>query len=136
MTFFSNYSNLVLIAIIFISGGLLLWSSLSRSQFGAVSAPKATQLINRCNAVVVDLRPATEFAKGHLPSAHHIEFTELQAQLNQIAKNKNNVVLLVCQTGHQSRKAVRIVRDADYAKVYMLEGGLNAWQKAEMPIVK
>ena len=136
MKFFTDYTNLVLIAIVLISGGLLLWPALSRRGRGGVTAGEATQLINRRNAVVVDLRPAAEFATGHLPSARHLEFAELQAKVGQLVKNKSNPVLLVCQTGQQSNKAVRVVQDAGYAEVHVLQGGLNAWQQAGMPVVK
>jgi rhodanese-related sulfurtransferase len=131
--FFTDYTNLVLIAIVLISGGLLLWPAISRRGRGGLSA---TQLINRRNAVVIDLRPSAEFANGHLPSARHLEFAELQAKVGQLVKNKSNPVLLVCQTGQQSNKAVRVVQDAGYAEVHVLEGGLNAWQQAGMPVVK
>ncbi|SFI16369.1 Rhodanese-related sulfurtransferase [Paraburkholderia megapolitana] len=134
--FFTDYTNLVLIAIVLISGGLLLWPALSRRGRGGVTAGEATQLINRRNAVVVDLRSAADFATGHLPSARHVEFAELQAKVGQLVKNKNNPVLLVCQTGQQSNKAVRVVQDAGYAEVHVLQGGLNAWQQAGMPVVK
>ncbi|WP_322103664.1 rhodanese-like domain-containing protein [Paraburkholderia sp. J41] len=136
MTFFTNYINLVLIAIVLISGGLLLWPSLKRGGRGGVSAGEATQLINRRNAVVVDLRSAEEFAKGHLPSARHVAFGELAAKAGQLAKNKSNPVLLVCQTGQQSHKALRLVKEAGYAEVHVLDGGVDAWQKAGMPVVK
>jgi rhodanese-related sulfurtransferase len=115
---------------------LLLWPSISRRGRGGLSAAAATQLINRRNAVVVDLRPAAEYAGGHLPSARHVEFGELQAKVAQLVKNKSNPVLLVCQNGQQSNKAARIVRDAGYAEVHVLEGGVNAWQQAGMPVVK
>ena len=134
--FFTDYTNLVLIAIVLISGGLLLWPALGRRGRGGVTAGEATQLINRRNAVVVDLRSAADFATGHLPSARHVEFAELQAKVGQLVKNKNNPVLLVCQTGQQSNKAVRVVQDAGYAEVHVLQGGLNAWQQAGMPVVK
>lgn len=136
MTFFTNYINLVLIAIVLISGGLLLWPSLKRGGRGGVSAAEATQMINRRNAVVVDLRSAEEFAKGHLPSARHVAFGELEAKVGQLAKNKSNPVVLVCQTGQHSHKAQRIVKDAGYAEVHVLDGGVDAWQKAGMPVVK
>ncbi len=136
MKFFTDYTNLVLIAIALISGGLLLWPAISRRGRGGLSAAEATQLINRRNAVVIDLRPAEDFAKGHLPSARHIEFAELQAKIGQLVKNKSNPVLLVCQTGQQSHKAVRVVQDAGYAEVHVLQGGVNAWQQAGMPVVK
>ncbi|MFC5429499.1 rhodanese-like domain-containing protein [Paraburkholderia sp.] len=136
MTFFTNYINLVLIAIVLISGGLLLWPTLSRGGRRGVSAAEATQLINRRNAVVIDLRSADDFAKGHLPSARQIAFGELEAKVGQFVKNKSNPVLLVCQTGQQSHKALRVVKDAGFAEVHVLDGGVNAWQQAGMPVVK
>ena len=136
MTFFTNYINLVLIAIVLISGGMLLWPSFRRGGRGGVSAGEATQLINRRNAVVIDLRSADEFAKGHLPSARNLQFAELEAKIGQFVKNKGNPVLLVCQTGQQSHKALRLVNEAGFAEVHVLDGGVNAWQQAGMPVVK
>ncbi len=136
MKFFTDYTNLVLIAIFLISGGLLLWPALNRRGRGGLSAAEATQLINRRNAVVIDLRGAADYAGGHLPSARHLEFAELQAKLGQTAKNKNTPVLLVCQNGQQSGKALRTVKEAGYAEAHVLQGGLNAWQQAGMPVVK
>ena len=136
MTFFTNYINLVLIAVVLIYAGMLLWPSLVRGGRGGVSAAEATQLINRRNAVVIDLRAAADFTNGHLPSARHLQFSELDAKIGQFVKNKSNPVLLVCQTGQQSHKALRIVKDAGYAEVHVLDGGVNAWQQAGMPVVK
>ncbi|CAN0623721.1 Rhodanese-like protein [Burkholderia multivorans] len=135
MTFFTDYTNLALIAILLVSGGLLAVPALRRGR-GGLSAAEATQLINRRNAVVIDLRPATEFAAGHLPSARQIEAAEIGAKLAQVAKNKSTPVLLVCQNGQQSLKAVREVEAAGYAEVHVLEGGVSAWQQAGMPVVK
>ncbi|WP_118180816.1 rhodanese-like domain-containing protein [Paraburkholderia phosphatilytica] len=136
MKFFTDYINLVLIAVVLISGGMLLWPTILRRGRSGISAAEATQLINRRNAVVIDLRSAAEFANGHLPSARQVEFAELQAKVGSLAKNKSNPVVLVCQTGQQSHKAVRVVQDAGYAEVHVLDGGLNAWEKAGMPVVK
>jgi rhodanese-related sulfurtransferase len=134
--FFTDYTNLVLIAIALISGILLLWPSISRRGRGSVTPSDAVQLINRRNAAIIDVRPATEFAKGHLPAARNFDFAELQAKIGQIAKNKSNPVLLVCQTGQQSQKASQALTDGGYAEVHVLQGGVDAWQKAGMPVVK
>lgn len=136
MTFFTDYTNLVLIAALVISGGVLLWPTLAGRGRGGLTAAEATQLINRRNAIVVDLRPGTDYANGHLPAARHLEFEQLQAKIGQIAKNKASPVLLVCQNGSQSNKASRVVREAGYTEVHVLQGGLNAWQQAGMPVVK
>ncbi len=136
MKFFTDYTNIALIVIALVSGALLLWPTITRRGRGGISAGEATTLINRRNAVVIDLRPATEFAKGHLPSARNIEQAELSAKIGQIAKNKSNPVVLVCQTGQQSARASRVVTEAGYAEVHVLQGGVDAWQKAGMPVVK
>ncbi|WP_153101482.1 rhodanese-like domain-containing protein [Paraburkholderia hayleyella] len=134
MKFFTDYTNLVLIAIILISGGLLLWPTLRRR--GGLSVADATQLINRRNATVLDLRPAADFATGHLPAARHLELDELQAKIPSLVKNKSTPILLVCQSGQQSSRAAGTVREAGYAEVQVLEGGMKAWQQAGMPVVK
>ncbi len=136
MTFFTDYTNLALIAILLVSGALLLWPTLSGSGRGALSAAEATQLINRRNAVVIDLRDVADYANGHLPAARHLAFSELGARINHVAKNKSTPVLLVCQRGQHSHKGVRIVEAAGYSDVHVLQGGMNAWQRAGMPVVK
>ncbi|SAK78648.1 rhodanese domain-containing protein [Caballeronia calidae] len=136
MKFFTEYQNIALIVIALVSGALLLWPAITRRGRGGISAAEATTLINRRNAVVVDLRSAAEFAKGHLPSARNVELAELQAKIGQIAKNKSNPVVLVCQTGQESQRASRTVSEAGYAEVHVLQGGVDAWQKAGMPVVK
>jgi len=134
--FFTDYTNLVLVAVVLISGGLLLWPTLMRRGRGSVSPADAVLLINRRNASVIDLRPQAEFMQGHIPAAKNFDLAQLQAKVGQIAKNKSNPVLLVCQTGQQSQKASQVVSDAGYAEVHVLQGGLVAWQKAGMPVVK
>jgi len=136
VTFFTDYTNLVLIAALVISGALLLWPTIAGRGRGGISAAEATQLINRRNAIVVDVRPAPDYTAGHLPAARHVAFDELQAKIGQIAKNKATPVLLVCQTGLQSNKASHIVQAAGFTEVHVLQGGLNAWQQAGMPVVK
>lgn len=108
MKFFTDYTNLALVAILLVSGGLLAWPGLRRGR-GGLSAAEATQLINRRNAVVIDVRPTSEFAAGHLPSARQVEADEIGAKIAQVAKNKSTPVLLVCQNGQQSQKAARAV---------------------------
>ena len=75
MKFFADYNNLALLAVAIVSGLLLVWSSVQRLIAGGggakVSASAATQMINRRNAVVVDVRESAEYAAGHLPQAKH-----------------------------------------------------------------
>jgi len=133
--FFVDPTNLVLISAALISGGWLLWPSLMR-RGRDLTAQQATQLINHRNATVIDLRTADEYSQGHLPQARHLAFDMLPAKVAQIAKNKAQPVLLICQTGRRAHKAQTILQQADYSEVFVLQGGLTAWQQAGMPVIQ
>ncbi|UDG82541.1 rhodanese-like domain-containing protein [Candidatus Vallotia cooleyia] len=137
MKFFSELVNLVLIAIAFISGALLLWPVWLLRRATLSCAPwEATQLINRHNAIIIDLRSADKFRQGHLPQARHLPFDELRSKVDLLVKNKNTAVLLVCQNSKLSSKAHYILKKAGYVEVFTLRGGMNAWQQSNMPVVK
>ncbi len=134
MNFFTEYTNLILIALAAISGTMLLWPTLRRG--GGISTADATLLINRQNAMIVDVRSAAEFAAGHLPQARHCDINELEGKAPQLNKNKKTPLLLICQTGQRAQKAKAVLSAAGYADVQVLQGGLGAWQQAGMPVVK
>lgn len=137
MNFFADYNNLALIAIAVVSGGLLAWPAITRGTSGKTVNPAgATQLINKRNAVVVDIREATEYAKGHLPQAKSAPLADLPSRAAGLAKDRSVPIIVVCQTGQRSGKGQAALKEAGYSEIYSLEGGLAAWQQAGLPIVK
>lgn len=135
MQFFTDYTNLALLVAAMIAGGLLLWPSLMR-RGRDLSVQQATQFINHRNATVIDLRTAAEYGQGHLPQARHVAWDALSSKVMQIAKNKAHPVLLTCQTGRRSHQALAVLKQAGYTEVFVLQGGLAAWQQAGMPVIK
>jgi len=137
VNFFADYNNLALIAVAIVSGGLLAWPNISRGTGGKrVNPAGATQLINKRNAVVVDIREAAEYAKGHLPQAKSAPLDDLAGKAASLAKDKAIPIIVVCQTGQRSGKAQAALKQAGYSEVYTLDGGLAAWQQAGLPVVK
>jgi len=137
VNFFTDYNNLALIAIAVVSGGLLAWPTIKSGTGGKrVNAVAATQLINKRNAVVVDIRDAAEFAKGHLPQAKSAPLDALGARAGGLAKDKSVPIIVVCQNGQRSGKAQAALKEAGYSEVYALEGGMAAWQQAGLPVIK
>ncbi len=137
MNFFTDYNNLALIAIAVVSGGLLAWPTISRSTGGkSVNTATATQLINKRNAVVVDIREAAEYAKGHLPQAKSAPLADLASRAAGLAKDKSVPIIVVCQTGQRSGKAQAALKEAGYSEIYSLEGGMAAWLQAGLPVIK
>lgn len=137
MNFFADYNNLALIAIAVVSGGLLAWPQIKGGAGGKrLNTAAATQMINRRNAVVVDIRDAAEFAKGHMPQAKSAPLADLPSRASGLARDKSVPIIVICQTGQRSGKAQAALKEAGYSEVYALEGGMTAWQQAGLPVVK
>ena len=136
MTFIQQNIWLFLIALT--SGGVLVWPLISRKLSGAteVGPMEAVQLINRKDAVMVDLREPAEFGGGHAPNARNIPQSQLDKRVGELAKLKGRPVILVCQTGGRSHAVTAQLRKAGLGEVMVLSGGINAWQQANLPVEK
>ena len=130
--------NVLLIGLAIGSGFMLLWPMLKRSASGVanLTPTEAVLLMNRSNAVVVDVREATEYAQGHIADAKHIPLAQLGERLKELTRYKDKPVLLHCQGGVRSAKACDLLAKNGFTKLYNLQGGLNAWQQAKLPVVK
>lgn len=130
--------NIFLIVLVVASGAMLVWPMLKRSASGVanLSPNEAVLLINRANAVVLDVRDDAEFASGHITDARHIPLAQLDARINEIRRFKDKAILVNCQVGGRSSKACDVLRKHEFSKIYNLQGGLNAWEQAKLPTVK
>lgn len=128
--------NWMLVSVALASGGLLLWPMLKGATEGGLTSAAAVQLINREKAVVVDVCEADEFAAGHVGGAKHIALNQLEERLPAVVKNKTLPLILVCQSGARSGRAVAIAKKLGYEKAQSLAGGLGAWKSANLPIEK
>ena len=135
MEFFK--SNILLIGLALGSGLMLLLPILKRGAGGVpnLSAAEGVTLINRANALVLDVREDAEFASGHIAEAMHIPLDSLAERLGELKKYQNKTILVNCQRGMRSAKACDILRKAEFTQVHNLQGGLNAWLEAKLPIV-
>lgn len=134
MEFITN--NLMLIAIALSSGGMLMWPVLQGATAVGIDSAGAIQLINREKANVVDVSDATEFVAGHIVGSKNVPLAELEAKLAGAVKNKTLPLVLVCQSGARSGKAVQIAKKLGYEKAQSLQGGLRSWKAANLPVEK
>ena len=129
--------NIFLVAVAVVSGGMLLWPAIRRGAGGpSISTLQATLLINQQNALVLDVREAAEYEKGHVLNARHLALGELAARLGEIEKYKAKPVIVVCDSGNRSDKAVAVLRKQGFTQVVSLQGGIGAWQQAGLPVEK
>ena len=95
-----------------------------------------TGLVNRDNALVIDLRPLADFEKGHIPGAKNVLPSQFDPENKQLANAKSLPVVAVCRTGQASAAAAKRLKQAGFEHVYWLDGGIQAWQQADLPLVK
>lgn len=130
--------NIFLVAVVIASGGMLLWPFIQRGRLGTkeVSVQEAVQLINRRDAVVIDVRDAADFASGHIPNARHIPAGEVEKRLKELEKLKQRPVIVSCRSGNRAAAASALLRKNGFAEVFPLKGGILGWQQAAMPLEK
>jgi len=128
--------NWMLMSVALASAALLFWPVLKGATGGALTAEGAVQLINREKAVVIDVCEANEYAAGHVGGAKNIPLSQLEQKLPGMVKNKALPVILVCQSGARSGRAVGIAKKLGYEPAQSLGGGLGAWTKANLPVEK
>ena len=130
--------NILLILVAFVSGAMLLWPYVRRVGAGAgVSTAQATQLINREDALVLDVRDPGEYGAGHILGAKNLPLSRIDAGGAEIAaKRKDKPVIVYCDDGKRSIKAAAALRRQGFPKAVNLSGGLAAWRQAGLPVDK
>jgi len=134
LEFFHNHTLLFAAAGVVLV--LLIVNEMTATMLGEVriTAPDAVRLINDRDAVIVDLRPSAEFKRGHLLNAINIPFAKIEERAAEIGKDKAKPVLLYCALGSMATQAAAKLKKAGYTEVYPLQGGLNAWTGANLPV--
>ena len=97
---------------------------------------EVTALINYGNALLVDVRGASDFEKGHIAGSKNVQMTQFDPENKQLAPAKSLPVVMVCKVGQTASFAARRLRKAGFTDVAVLEGGIQAWQAADLPLVK
>ncbi len=130
--------NAIYIGLALGSGLALLWPYLNRGASGVanITSTEAVMLMNRTKPLILDVRDAAEYAAGHIQGAKHIPVGELVGRLKEIEKFKNKPVLVHCQKGMRAKSACNVLREQQFTQLHNLQGGLNSWIEAKMPLVK
>lgn len=115
---------------------LLIGTELQRWLRGLrkVGPAEAVRLINRRDALVLDVRSDGEFREGHIPQARHLPPASLEEQVRKLEKYKDRPVVVYCRSGTRSAHVGGVLRKHGFAEVFNLDGGLGAWQSADLPV--
>jgi rhodanese-related sulfurtransferase len=95
-----------------------------------------TLLINRENALLVDLSSNQDYERGHIAGAKHVPLSQFDPENKDLSKVKDLPVAVYCKNGTTSAQAAKRLLKAGFKQVFWLGGGLAAWQQADLPTAK
>jgi rhodanese-related sulfurtransferase len=130
--------NMLLFGLAVTTGGMLLWPLVARvwRVGNEVGTFEAVQLINRRDALVLDVRDSGEYSAGHIGNAKHIPEGQLGERMKELEKYKSRPVLVSCRTGTRAPVVSGMLRKRGFSEAFALKGGIAAWQQASLPLEK
>ena len=115
---------------------------LSSSKPAALSRPaslrkiapaQAKALLDSGAALLIDIRESDEFAREHLPGAHHVPLSGFNAA--DFPAERDRVAIFHCASGARTAEAAPRILTTAFAEVYQLEGGLAGWKKTGLATI-
>jgi len=105
-------------------------------KYQTISPMLTVTKLNTGNPIILDVREAGEFKKGHIADAIHIPVGSIEKQLNKIDLYKKDDVIVVCHTGSRSASACSNLHKSGFENVFLMTGGMQSWEENKLPIVK
>lgn len=128
-------NHYVLTASFFTLAVLFVLNEIARGGKG-VSPQGLSQLVNRENALIVDIRDANEFRNGHISGSQNIPYARIDEHIPPLKKDLARPIVVVCNIGQTAGSAGLKFKQAGFTKVYKLEGGISGWKAQSLPVVK
>ncbi len=121
MRLFSNFCRLGVF--------LLMISPFAIAETDVISPKDAATMRVKNKAVIVDVRENDDWNEHHIHGAIHIPLSQLNERLPELERYKNSPVITQCQAGLRSAQAQLILKSAGFSKVYLMNGGIQAWHE-------
>ena len=120
-----------------VSGALLLWPLVRRTAGGPwVNTAEAIALINRQDALVLDVRDPGDYGAGHILGAKNLPLARIEEGVGEIAKRKDKPVIVYDEDGQRASKAAAALKRQGFTQVANLSGGIGGWRQAGLPVEK
>ena len=104
-------------------------------EYADVTVAEAKALIEgKPDMVILDVRTPSEFDDGHIEGAINIPVDYLAERLDELSKDDE--LLVYCRTGNRSARAVEILDDNGFTKIFHMNEGITGWIDAGYPVVE
>jgi len=107
------------------------------SKVKTISRGEATRLINKEDAVVVDVRGRDDFRKGHISNSYNVLAADIKkGSFSELEKHKAQPLIVVCATGTSASDSAAQLNAAGFTQVYVLKDGISGWSGENLPLVR
>ena len=103
--------------------------SLVNVSHAQVSLDEARSLVGNSSVTVLDIREPDEHATGVAKGMKLIPISTLESWLNELPKNSNSRVLLICNTQNRSSAVAKELRSRGFTNVEYVRGGMSEWAR-------
>lgn len=109
----------------------------SLSKVKEVTRGEATRLINKEDAVVVDIRIREDYRKGHIANSINLIPSDIKnGNLGELEKHKTQPIIVVCAMGTTSRASADMLSKAGFERVFTLKEGISGWSGENLPLAR
>jgi rhodanese-related sulfurtransferase len=116
---------------------VMSWVSGATSVVKMVSNHDLTMLVNRSSGHVVDTRSLADFNKGRITDSVNLPMDKIaEGQFGALENKKADPIVIVCNTGLTAKSAAKQMHKAGFEQVSVLQGGIQSWISASLPVVK
>jgi rhodanese-related sulfurtransferase len=134
--FFTN--NIILFIALGIIIVLIIRMEIKRALrgFKDISPAEAVLLINKQDAIMLDVRESNELTQGSIRGAKHLALSVLKQRVDELKAHAQQPVITYCKAGNRSAAACEILKKNNFANVMSLKGGIEGWKTANLPLAK
>lgn len=133
---FEFIGNHIELSGVFVALLAALWFSEKSRSGKAVSPQIATLMMNKDEAVIVDIREKKEFSEGRITGSVHIPFDSLKERAVELKKYEGKQIVIVDKMGQHSGMAGKLLQAEGFENVCRMSGGIAEWKSSNLPLVK
>ena len=132
-----SIAAIIIFATLSTLSGTLFAQQEKETDIKIVSVQEANELIEENNEnpefVILDVRTSEEYSDGHIPDSLNINYKSPNFNEEASKLGKEKIYLTYCRSGKRSAKSAEIMKEVGFENIYMIDGGIVAWEKAGLP---
>ncbi len=137
LTFFSNHPILSIAWLAIFLMIIFTTIKIKMSPVKVIGTQELSFLVNKENAVLVDIRDENDFKARHIIDSRRLAKEKIaKNDFASLENDKDKPIIIICNAGISAQGVAEKLIKADFNKVNVLKGGINGWISAGLPVIK